>query len=91
MLEVLNKWREKGFQNKLVTMEVHDVTDADVLGNNPIYKDDKVVGRATGGEYGFRLDKSIALAMVKPNLANVGEYLKKMIYLILVHIFVLRL
>ena len=40
------------------------------------YKDDKVIGRATGGEYGFRLDKSIALAMVKPNLANVGEKLK---------------
>ena len=39
-------------------------------------KDDKVVGRATGGEYGFRLDKSIALAMVKPDLANVGEKLK---------------
>ena len=43
---------------------------------NPIYKDDKVVGRATGGEFGFRLDKSIALAMVKPDLANVGEKLK---------------
>ena len=49
---------------------------SDVLGNNPIYKDDKVVGRATGGEYGFRIDKSIALAMVKPDLANVGEKLK---------------
>ena len=46
------------------------------MGNNPVYKDDKVVGRATGGEYGFRLDKSIALAMVKPDLANVGEKLK---------------
>ena len=46
------------------------------MGNNPIYKDDRVVGRATGGEYGFRLDKSIALAMVKPDLANVGEKLK---------------
>ena len=46
------------------------------MGNNPIYKDNKVVGRATGGEYGFRLDKSIALAMVKPDLANVGEKLK---------------
>ena len=31
---------------------------------------------ATGGEYGFRLDKAIALAMVKPDLANVGEKLK---------------
>ena len=75
-LEALNKWREKGFDNKLVTLEVHNTTDSDVLGNNPIYKNDKVVGRATGGEYGFRLDKSIALAMVKPDLANVGEKLK---------------
>ena len=76
LVEALNKWREKGFDNKLVTLEVHNTTDSDVLGNNPIYKDDKVVGRATGGEYGFRLDKSIALAMVKPDLANVGEKLK---------------
>ena len=63
----------KRFDNKLVTLEVHNTTDSDVLGNNPIYKDDKVVGRATGGEYGFRLDKSIALAMVKPDLANVRK------------------
>ena len=75
-LEALNKWREKGFQNKLVTMEVHDVTDADVLGNNPIYKDDKVVGRATGGDFGFRLNKSIAIGMVKPELATSGQKLK---------------
>ena len=75
-LEALNKWREKGFNNKLVTLEVHDVTDADVLGNNPIYENDKVVGRATGGDYGFRIGKSLALAMVKPELANVGQKLK---------------
>ena len=75
-LEALNKWRENGFNNKLVTLEVHDTKDADVLGNNPIYKDNKVVGRATGGEFGFRLDKSIALAMVKPDFANVGDKLQ---------------
>ena len=27
----LDKWRAKGFSNKLVTMEIHGVTDADVL------------------------------------------------------------
>ena len=75
-LDALNKWREKGFNNKLVTMEVHNVIDADVLGNNPIYENGSVVGRATGGDYGFRLGKSIALGMVKPNLANVGQKLK---------------
>ena len=75
-LEALNKWREKGFDNKLVTLEVHNTKDADVLGNNPIFKDGKVVGRATGGEFGFRLDKSIALAMVKPDFSNVGDKLQ---------------
>ena len=57
-------------------MEVHNVADADVLGNNPIYENGSVVGRATGGDYGFRLGKSIALGMVKPELANVGQKLK---------------
>jgi dimethylglycine dehydrogenase len=75
-LEALNKWREKGFQNKLITMEVHNITDADVLGNNPIYENGKVVGRATGGDFGFRLNKSIALGMVKPELATTGQKLK---------------
>ena len=75
-LEALNKWREKGFQNKLVTLEVHNVNDADVLGNNPIYQNEKVVGRATGGDFGFRLNKSIALGMVKPELATTGQKLK---------------
>jgi len=75
-LEALNKWREKGFQNKLVTLELDNTTDADVLGNNPIYQNGKVVGRATGGDFGFRLNKSIALGMVKPELATTGQKLK---------------
>ncbi len=75
-LEALNKWREKGFENKLITMEVHNVIDADVLGNNPIYDNEKVVGRATGGDFGFRINKSIALGMVKPELATTGQKLK---------------
>ena len=57
-------------------MEVHGATDADVLGNNPIYSNGKVVGRATGGDFGFRLNKSLALGMVKPELAKVGQDLE---------------
>jgi len=75
-LEALNKWREKGFNNKLVTLEIHNIEDADVLGNNPIYDNGKVVGRATGGDFGFRLSKSIALGMVKPEIATTGQKLK---------------
>ena len=36
----------------------------------------KVVGRATGGDFGFRLNKSIALGMIKPELATTGQKLK---------------
>jgi len=75
-LDALNRWREKGFNNKLVTLEIHNVENADVLGNNPIYDNGKVVGRATGGDFGFRLNKSIALGMVKPEIATTGQKLK---------------
>ena len=71
----LVSWQQKGFKNKLVTLEVMDIEDADALGNNPIYKDEKVVGRATGGNYGFRVQKSLAIAMVEPKYAKVGTEL----------------
>ena len=69
------QWQQEGFSNKLVTLEVKDIVDADALGNNPIFKDDKVVGRATGGNYGFRVQKSLAIAMVSPEFANIGTEL----------------
>ena len=31
------------------------------------------VGRATGGHYGFRIGKSLALAMLQPDLAKPGS------------------
>jgi dimethylglycine dehydrogenase len=74
--DALVEWREKGFANQLVTLEVHDVSDADPLGNNPIYRNGALVGRATSGNYGPRLEKSLALAMVKPELAELGTKLE---------------
>ncbi len=72
----LVEWREKGFKNTFVTMEVHGVKDADALGNNPIYSNGKVVGRATGGNYGFRVQKSLALGMVGPEYSESGTKLQ---------------
>ena len=74
--DALVKWQQNGFENHFVTLEVMDVKSADALGNNPIYKDHKVVGRATGGNYGFRVQKSLALGMVKPEFSKVGTQLK---------------
>lgn len=69
-------WQDRGFHNQSVTLEVHDVTDADPLGNNAIYNDaGDMIGRATSGNYGFRIQKSLALAMVRPQYAAVGTEL----------------
>ena len=73
--DALTEWQQQGFKNKIVTLEVKDVEDADALGNNPVYKDDKVIGRATGGNYGFRVQKSLAIAMVSPKYAKIGTEL----------------
>jgi dimethylglycine dehydrogenase len=69
----LLQWRERGFKWQSVTMEIGNIKDADPLGNNAIFKDGKTVGRATSGNFGPRLQKTFALAMVPPSLARVGE------------------
>jgi dimethylglycine dehydrogenase len=74
--DALLRWRERGFANRFVTLEVQGVTDADALGNNPIYADGQLVGRATGGNYGYRVEKSLALAMVRPEHTEVGTELE---------------
>ncbi len=70
--EALLASREAGPKNLLVTLEVHDVEDADVLGNNALLKDGETVGRATSGNFGFRTGKSLALGMLPPELAKPG-------------------
>ena len=70
--DALMAWRERGFANALVTLEVHGVTDADARGSEPIYRGDALVGRTTSGGYGWRCDKSLALAMIRPDIAAPG-------------------
>ena len=74
--DALLAWQEAGMKNRLVTLEVHNVDDADALGNNALLKDGELIGRATGGGYGFRVGKSLALGMVKPEFAEPGSKLE---------------
>ncbi|WP_085908537.1 GcvT family protein [Kiloniella majae] len=74
--QALADWKERGFENQFVTMEVHGVTDCDARGSEPIYLNDEMVGRVTSGGFGFRTGKSIALAMVRPDLAEIGTELE---------------
>ena len=73
--DALVEWRERGFRNRFVTMEVHGVNDADARGSEPILYNGEMVGRATQGGYGWRTGKSLALAMVRPDLGEVGQEL----------------
>ena len=73
----LSEWQQSGFANAMVTLEVHDTTDADAIGGNPVMlPGGEVIGRATSGGYGFRVGKSLAMAMVRPDLAAVGTKLE---------------
>ena len=76
--DALVEWRQRGFSHAFATLEVHGVTDADARGSEPIYSSGargtggELVGRATSGGYGWRVGKSLALAMVRPDLAVEG-------------------
>lgn len=70
--------REKGLNWNFVTMEVHGVSDADsdTRGSEPIYSKGKLVGRATNGGFGWRVNKSLALGMVRPEYATLDTELE---------------
>ena len=74
--EALERQLKNGVPNRFITFEVHDVKDADPLGNEPLF-DPKgnLIGRATAGYYGHALGKSLGLGYVKPEFAGVGSAL----------------
>src|SRR6185437_10234018 len=47
--DALVAWKGNGFQNKLVTLEVQGVTDADARGSEPVTKNGAPIGRTTSG------------------------------------------
>ena len=75
--DALVAWQQKGFANQFVTLDVHGVTDegSDVRGSEPILHKGQMIGRATNGGYGWRVGKSLALGMVRPDLGEIGQEL----------------
>ena len=59
---------------KLVTLEV-DAQDADASGYEPVWKAGRRVGFVTSGGYGHHVGKSLAMALVDVEHAQVGEAL----------------
>ncbi|MGB5133163.1 MAG: aminomethyltransferase family protein, partial [Steroidobacteraceae bacterium] len=75
--EALKKQLAAGVPNRFVTVEVHGVTDADPLGNEPLFDDrGTMIGRATSGYYGHVLKKSLAIGYVQPGFTAAGTRLQ---------------
>jgi dimethylglycine dehydrogenase len=75
--EALEKQLAAGVPNRFVTLEVHGVTDADPLGNEPLFdRGGRMIGRATSGYYGHCLHKSLAIGYVRADHSAVGTELQ---------------
>jgi dimethylglycine dehydrogenase len=64
--------KQEGAPIKLVCLAV-DSVDSDCHGNEPVYRDDRLIGLTTGGAYGHAVGQSLAFAYVEPGLALAGE------------------
>ncbi|CCM77227.1 hypothetical protein BN77_4284 [Rhizobium mesoamericanum STM3625] len=70
------------FQEELDRLMPHIETaiarnDVDARGSEAIYNEaGELVGRATNGTFGFRINRSLALAMLRPDYAKEGTKLK---------------
>src|SRR5947208_2227042 len=74
--EALEKQLAAGVPNRFVTLEVHGVTDADPLGNEPLFeRGGRMIGRATSGYYGHCLRKSLAIGYARAEYAQPGTQL----------------
>jgi dimethylglycine dehydrogenase len=61
--------------NCFVTLELGDNGDADARGSEPILLNGELIGRTTSGGFGWRVGKSLALAMIRPDLGAPGTAL----------------
>jgi dimethylglycine dehydrogenase len=73
--QALEKVKAEGVKLQLVCLDVA-AADADPWGYNPIFNGGERVGMTSSGGYGHRVEKSIALGYVPPELADAGTKLE---------------
>ncbi|MCD4661048.1 FAD-dependent oxidoreductase [Agrobacterium sp.] len=75
--DALVAYKEAGLKSVFSTLTVSGNTDVDARGSEAISDENgALAGRVTSGGFGWRIGKSIALAMLKPEYAAVGTKLK---------------
>jgi dimethylglycine dehydrogenase len=79
--DALVRQQQEGVPQRFVTLEV-DIEPrgnrplADPYGNEPLYLDGRMIGRATSGTFGHNVGKSLAMAYVAPEVADAGSDLE---------------
>ena len=63
--------KQDGPALNLVLLDI-DAADADVINDEPVFKDGKVVGWVTSGGYAHHVGKSVALGYVPAEIASNG-------------------
>ena len=63
--------KQQGSRKRFVTMVV-EAGDCDAPYMSTIWRDGEIVGEVTSGGWGYRVDQSIALGLVRQDLANEG-------------------
>ena len=75
--DAMLSYKENGLKWNFVTLTVEGNEDVDPRGSEAIYTETgELVGRVTSGGYGWRIGKSVALAMVQPGFTEPGKRLK---------------
>ena len=75
--DALLAYKERGLKWNFATLIVEGASDVDARGSEAIYSEaGELVGRVTSGGYGWRIGKSVALAMLKPEYAVIGSRVK---------------
>ena len=77
--QALMSEKQQGAKKRFVTMIV-DLDEFDAPYMSTIWNGDEVAGEITSGGYGYRVDKAIALGVVRSDLADVGNTLEIEVY-----------
>ena len=77
--QALMSEKQQGAKKRFVNMIV-DLDEFDAPYMSTIWNGDEVAGEITSGGYGYRVDKAIALGLVRSDLANVGNTLEIEVY-----------
>jgi glycine cleavage system aminomethyltransferase T len=67
--EALANQKEQGATSRIISLLIDDV-GAVPLGHEPIYLGDTIIGQTTSAAFGFRVQRPVALAMVKEPVAS---------------------